>query len=570
MRSRRTWFTVLAIGTILAQACAPSTPPAAAPTTAPAASEKPAAAKPAAPAATTAPAAAAPAKRGGEIVYASIYDPRTLDPAGDDAAFTLQALRQLYDGLVVQDASGKIYPHLADSWTTQDNLTWIFKLRSGVKFHDGTPFNAQAVKYSLERVMDQQKTNSPARARFTAAFKSIEAPDDSTVVITLKELYAPFLAMMATSWAYIVSPTAAEKSGKDFGTNPVGSGAFKYVEWQKQDHLTLQANPEYNWGPPFLKNKGAPLIDRITFRQISELTALGASMETNETHILGFLDVPNMERLVGMGNKSVIVETPSAAWLYYMNVEKPPTNDINVRRAIALAIDNKAAGATPLWREDGLPVQGLLNPAYPFSSQKVIDKYKSDYTFNQDQAKKILDEAGWKVGADGIREKDGQKLMLVDVTNSETPRYVGSAQIVQQQLRAVGIGTDIKALTQATFSQSQARGDHNIAIRTSVGDDPSSIFGTMLNCSAVGVSGQNLSRYCSPEMDKLLADGLKEFDQAKRMAIYEQVQDLAMKELLAVPFLSRRFIYVSRKDVDGVTFDPTPTLFAHDLAITSR
>ena len=502
-------------------------------------------------------------QKGGEIVYASIYDPRSLDPARDDAAFTLLGLRQLYDGLVVQDNKGKIHPHLATSWdSSSDKLTWTFKLRDGVKFHDGTPLNAQAVKFSIDRI-SEPTTTSPAGNRFRGAISRVEAVDGQTVRILLKQLYAPFLTMLATSWAYIVSPAAVQKHGQDFGSNPVGTGAFKFVSWQKQDRLTLERNDDYAWAPPFLENKAVAHLDRITLRQISEPTALGASMETGETHLLGFLDIDNAERLAAMGHKMLIGEPPSSGWLYYMNTQKAPTDDVRVRRAIAHAIDNVAASKTPLWRGDGDPIFGPLNPNHPFASKKVADQF--GFKYDPEKAKQLLEEAGWKVGADGVREKDGKKLILADVTNAETLRYSGSAQIVQQQLRNVGIGSEIKSLTQATFSQAQARGEHNIAIRANVGDDPSAIFQTMVGCSAVGVSGQNLARYCSPEVDRLIDEGLREFDEAKRFVIYEKIQETVMREALAVPFTSRRFVFAIRKDVGGFVYDLGLTWFASEL-----
>jgi peptide/nickel transport system substrate-binding protein len=500
---------------------------------------------------------------GGTLVYASGFDPLTLDPSQNEGAFVLVALRQLYDGLVVRDPSGEVHPHLATGWeVADDGVTWTFELESGVTFHDGTPFNAEAVKFTLDRVMAEE-TASPAANRFNTAIESVNVIDDDTLEIVTNAPNAPFLTLLASSWAYIVSPAAVDQFGADFGSNPVGTGAFRFVSWVKTDRITLERNAEYAWAPPFLENQGPPHVDELILRQISDPTALTGSMENGESQLLGFMGIPNAQRLADLGNSFQTLETPSAGWLYYMNTEKFPTDDLLVRQAIAHAIDAESASATPLWQGQGVPIRGPLNPNHPFASTEVADALGYDY--DPERAIELLEEAGWQLGDDGIRVKDGERLVLVDVTTSETAVYGGSAEIVQQQLREVGIEVQIQSESGATFSAAQARGEHNIAIRTNVGDDPSSIFGSMLACDSIGVSGQNLSRYCSDEVESLLDDGVTEFDQDARFAIYERLQEIVLEQALARPFQSRTFTAVIGQEIDGFTTDFVTIWFGSQL-----
>src|SRR5712691_5410586 len=224
---------------------------------------------------------AAQPRVGGTLVYAAGADPDSLDPANTDSNPGEAIGRMMNNFLVRFDAKLKLKPDLATSWTqSKDGLTWIFKLRKGVKFHDGTPFNAEAVKYNFERFLGPEK---PLKASLhTPIIKSVDVVDESTVRFNLKVPFAFFLNNLAHSATAIVSPAAHQKWGKDLTLHPVGTGPFKFVEWVRGDRIVLERNDGY-WG-------GRPLLDRVTVKTVKEDSARVLMLESGDTDLI--LNIP--------------------------------------------------------------------------------------------------------------------------------------------------------------------------------------------------------------------------------------------------------------------------------------
>src|SRR3990172_10744492 len=208
------------------------------------------------------------AKPGGKLVLGFQYEPVTLDPQVTGQANAIRVLVNIVDGLVYVDQEGNIKPMLAERWRISPNgKIYTFFLRKGVKFHDGTPFNAQAVKFTLDRVLDPATASQGARIAIGPYEKS-EVIDDYTVRITLKEAFAPFLLNLGPGSLSPVSPEAVRRLGRDFGRAPVGTGAFMVKEWRAKDHIVLVRNPNWTWGP--LPNKGPAYLEEITIKFIPE------------------------------------------------------------------------------------------------------------------------------------------------------------------------------------------------------------------------------------------------------------------------------------------------------------
>ena len=327
--SRRRFIKIGGTGAVamLAVACAP-----AAPTAAPAA---PTAAS-AAPKPTTAPAASGAGKPGGQIRYAMNNEPDSLDPAKTAQASAFNVMMNLYDTLIWQDPVDLKYKAgLAESWeSSPDGLTHTFKLRKGVKFHDGTPLNAEAVKANFDRIVDPA-TKSPQAASKLAAYQSTTVVDELTAKITLKTQFAAFYDALSQTWLAIASPTAQKKFGDDYGRNPVGTGPYMFKEWVAKDRIVVVKNPDYNWGPPFWNHAGPAYLDQITFVGISENGARLTAFESGEIQVMETVPEGDFDRLKKSGKyQMVVARTPGSPMTIFMNTEKTPFNDINVRKAI--------------------------------------------------------------------------------------------------------------------------------------------------------------------------------------------------------------------------------------------
>ncbi len=221
----------------------------------------------------------------------------------------------MYDNLVRFSTKMQLEPALAESWTSsKDGLTWTFKLRKGVRFHDGTAFDAKAVKYFFDRVLGDEK---PFKASlYTPFVQGAQVVDDSTVRVTLKQPFAAFLFRLAHSAGGIVSPTAHQKWGKDLTLHPVGTGPFKFVEWVKGDHVTMERNDDY-WG-------GRPNLDRVVVKTVREDQARVLMLESGDADLIVNIPTEEIARL-RRDARFTIESSPTARALYIaINVKKKP------------------------------------------------------------------------------------------------------------------------------------------------------------------------------------------------------------------------------------------------------
>jgi peptide/nickel transport system substrate-binding protein len=282
-------------------------------------------------------------------------------------------------------------------------MVWTFKLRQGVTFHDGTPFNAEAVKFTLDRIVEKKNAGFGQ----IAEYESSEIVDASTVRIKTKKPYAPFLSGLAHAFTSVVSPAAVQKLGADFGAKPVGSGPYVLKEWVRQDSVSYTRNPAYAWAPAGLpKGSGKP-VGNILVRFIPEDQTRVGALERDEVDVIENVPAQEVARLT---KKYRIVRTPQtgAPWHINLNVKKAPTDDLRVRQAIVHAIDQTAIVET-LFFGIGKPAYGPLTRSTFGYDPKVETLYKHD----PERAKKLLEDAGWKLGGDGTRQKDGKKLSVV-------------------------------------------------------------------------------------------------------------------------------------------------------------
>jgi len=459
--------------------------------------------------------------KGGTLIYGLYQQPETLDPHVTGQAVTTRISMNIFDALLYTNEKGEIEPCLATEYSVNKDATeYIFKLRKDVKFHDGEPFNAEAVKYSFDRIVDPA-TKSQSAISSMGPYAGTEVIDPYTVKVKFKEPYALFLTNVADSGLAPVSPKAAKAAGADFGKKPVGTGPFKFVEWVRGDHVTLEKNPDYNWGPPSYKHKGAAYLDKIIFKFVLEAQVRAGALQSGE--LMGAEEIPvtYAEKIKADPKFDLVIKTYAGSPRRFpLNCKRPPTNDLRVRQAINYGVDKKEICDTLF--------KGMYPPGYgPMSS--VLWGYnpavEKAYPYDPVKAGQLLDQAGWKMGKDGIRvNTKGQKLTLDINIQAGLSSHEDLAQMVQGQLKKLGFDAKIVGSARPAWYTALTEGTHNMAPMALWGTDPDILY-SMYHSSQV-MGGFNWSHYSDPEVDKLTVEARQTGDKKRREEIYKKVQEI--------------------------------------------
>jgi peptide/nickel transport system substrate-binding protein len=543
-----------------APAAQPTTPPAAAPTTAPAA---------AAPAATTAPAAApttAPAVKptaapaaasgsGGSLVYGLSGDfDDTLDPQVTNFDTSIRVTLNVCEPLVWEPEPGKFMPGLAEKWDiSQDATQYTFNLKKGVKFHDGTPFNGAAVKFTLDRIADPATKAGQSHDQL-GPYDHTEVLDDYTVKVVMKQPYAPLLTNM-NGYLGIVSPTAVQQMGMaDFARHPVGSGPFMFKEWVNADHVTLVRNPDYNWGSSMFKNTGPARVDQVTFKIIPEPSVRTGTLKTGETQLIDAVDPLEYPTLSQDKNYAMIVKgQPGSGQILMLNLSSTAAiSDSNVRLAMQYAVDRDGLNQSVFQGLNKPAWSPLMRPtfAYDPSTEQL-------YSFDPDKARQILDGASWSVGSDGIRTKAGQRLEIAYPIISR-PVDNAMAESVQASLRDVGIDLKVNPLERAAAREAFQQNNYDSGNMWFSYGDPD-VLRTLFHSANIGAF--NRSKYQVPEVDKMLEDAAGSTDMAHRADVYKQIQQRVLKDTAIVPLVDTVVYNAKRAEVQGEILDALASYF---------
>lgn len=385
-------------------------------------------------------------KEGGVLRVAITGNPVSLDPALQRDWISRQAIFYMYDTLVWLDENEQPQPGLAESWeVAPDGLSVTFRLRQGVKFHDGTPFNAEAVKFNYDRMLDPA-FNSRNLSIFAPIIAGVDVVDEYTVRFNLKRIDVNFLPEVSWS-SMMVSPAAVKLHGADFAANPVGTGPFKFLAFEPDSHLELVRNEEY-WG-------GRPYLDGVMVRVIPEAATRLIELEAGNLDVVYTIPAKDYARLVAAGIPVERRKTPSFQMLA-LNLAKEPTSGLAVRQAIAQAVDRDViiqqvligmaeksragvASVSPFYHED-VPIIGY-DPA---------------------AAERILEQAGWVRGAGGIRSRNGVPLE-VSILTSEHEERVLISQIVQEQLSKIGFKATVVTLEWGAYLTAMRAGDYHVS-----------------------------------------------------------------------------------------------------------
>ncbi|MBS4188693.1 ABC transporter substrate-binding protein [Bacillus sp. FJAT-49705] len=480
------------------------------------------------------------------LVYGRGGDSTSLDPISTTEGETFKVTENIFETLLEYgDQDTTVNPGLAEKWTVSDDgLNYTFNLRQGVKFHDGTDFNADAVVFNFDRWMNGNADSFPYYSMFGGykgeeghVIKEVKAADEYTVQFVLSRPQAPFLKNLAMSPFGIASPTAVEKYGDKFRENPVGTGPFKFVSWKQNDTITLEKNPDY-W------QKGLPKLNKVIYRVIPENTARLNSLTIGEIDIMDGLN--NSDEATVLGNDNLqIIERPSmnVGYIGLTTTRKPFDNKL-VRQAINHAIDKKSI----IDAFYGGKADPAVNPM-PSSIEGYNDAIEP-YPYDLEKAKALLKEAGFEKGF----EID---LWAMPVARPYMPEAQKVAEVIQESLSKIGVKANIQTVEWATYLDKAAKGEFDMFMLGWTGDngDPDNFLYTLLDKDSIG--SNNYSHYSNDELHDVLIQAQTETEQAKRNDLYKKAQEIIHDDAPWVPLVHSTPLLAAAKDV--VNYLPHPT-----------
>lgn len=443
---------------------------------------------------------------GGTLRVAFTSDTKTLDPTFSVNFSERQPLYLIYNTLLSLNPDASIGPELAERWEILGGgKRLVLHLRKGVVFHDGTPFDAAAVKTNIDMRLDPA-VSSPLRPQLSLIVDNVQVNDPATVTLNLKSPSPALLGMLAQREGFMASPAAMRKYGKDFGTHPVGTGPFVFKEWIQGNSLTVEKNPHY-WEP------GKPYLDRIVLSDTSNPIVAMQRLRTGEVDYISALspiDIRPIEKQPGI----VLDPGPASRWYALQwQIDRPPFNNPLVRQAVAHAIDRKRM------------VEILMNGKVPISDSIAppgtwwFDPSVHSYPYDPAKAKALLAQAGVTNLSVGLSTP---QIMLLQQIN----------QLVQEQLKAVGITVRLDPIAQSDWYPRVSQGLINFTpMRWAQRPDPDGLFPLLFGSTGA----QNSTKYKNPEVDRLLEVARNSADQSERKAAYGQIEAIVTRDLPYVP-----------------------------------
>lgn len=466
------------------------------------------------------------------LVVAIESNPTNLDPRFSMDAVSSKITQLIFNSLLRRDENMELISDLAERWEIQNDVTYVFHLKKGIKFHDGIELTSKDVKYTYESILDPA-TKSPKRGGYER-IKEIKTPDDYAVIFILKEPFAPFIDNMTLG---IVPEHTAKERGSDFSSYPVGTGPFIFKEWTQDERIILFANSSYF--------EGSPRINQIIYKIIPDETIRVLELEKGDVHLLMNPITPDiLPRFEKNPELKVIKKTGTNYSYIGFNLSDPILKNLKARQAIAHAIDR-----------DGICKYILKGLAK--KTDGILTDYNwafgpdlKSYDYNTELSKKLLDEAGYPVSKDtGIRFK-----LTFKTSQNELRKRI--AEVFQEQLRKVGIEMEIRTYEWGTFFSDIKSGNFQVFSLTWVGISDPDIFHYMFHSSSFPPDGANRVRYTNPEIDNLLERGRKTLSREKRKEIYSEIQKTISEELPYISLWHSVNVVVMKKNIEGFVLYP--------------
>lgn len=485
-----------------------------------------------------------------ELVFGRGGDSTSLDPITTTEGETFKVTKNIFDTLInygEQDTT--LQEGLATKWeASPDGLVYTLTLRQGVKFHDGTDFNADAVVFNFERWMNGNADQFPYYTMFGGfkgeeghVIKEVKALDEFTVQFTLVRPQAPFLKNLAMSPFGIASPTAVEKFGEKFRENPVGTGPFKFVEWKPNDKIVLEKNDEY-W------MEGYPKLETVIFKAIPENSARLNALIAGEIDLMDGVNPSDLSQIEGNADLQVF-ERPSMNVGYVgLTSTREPFGNKLVRQALNYAV-NKQEIIDAFYSGLAIPAKNPMPPSIEGYNDAV-----EEYPYDPAKAKELLAEAGYPDGFE-------MELWAMPVPRPYMPEGMKIAEVIQSYFAEIGVKAEIVTYDWGTYLEKASKGEADAFLLGWTGDngDPDNFIYTLLDKDSIG--SNNYSYYSNDELHDILIEAQTVTDQAKRNELYKKAQEIIHEDAPWIPLAHSTPLLAGKKNITGFTPHPTGSDF---------
>ncbi|MEZ5666467.1 MAG: ABC transporter substrate-binding protein [Alphaproteobacteria bacterium] len=480
------------------------------------------------------------------LVVGQIAEPRSLDPSAVTSLNDFRILVNMYDGLVrYRPGTLEVEPALAESWEiADDGMTYLFHLRPDVTFHDGTPFDADAVAFTFERMLDPghpyHDTGPFPLSFFFSVVQDVDAVDPLTVAFHLRTPYAPLLSNLAYPTGLIVSPAAVKAYGADFASHPSGTGPFRFDRRTETGEIALVANPGYWDGPPALAG--------LLFRPIADAQARADALAAGTIDLMVEVPPDRIDAFDADPSFAVYRQTGPHLWFLILNLREPPFDDVRMRRAVNYAIDKQAIVSDVL-RGTATVADGPIPPAFAWAHDPAV----GPYAYDPAKARALIAEAGH---GDGVEVR-----FLVTDGGSGMLDPVAMADAIGRDLAAVGITVVTETYDWNSYLglvNPGLAGKGNMAEMAWMVNDPDTLPFLALRTEAFPAAGGfNSGYYTNPEVDRLLARARTTADQDTRAALYREVQRIVHEDAPWVFVANWQQNAVASARVQGLRLEPS-------------
>jgi peptide/nickel transport system substrate-binding protein len=511
-------------------------------------------------------ASASAPKTGGSVTVGIASSPDSLDPNIASSADDALIMRQIFDCLVVQTSDHQFKPWLATSWTiSPDGKTYTFTLKQGVTFQDGTPFNADAVKANITRILDPS-TKSQYAASLLGTVTSATVVSPYVVSLNLSDRYGPLLEALSEPFLGMESPAAITKYGADTGTHPVGTGAFTFVSETADQQVVLKANPNYTSPPSGSAHTGAAYLANLTFKVVPEATSRVGGLQSKELTTIESVPTEQISALKQDSSLTVsVLNSPGATYALYLNEKNAPWDDAKARVALRSGIDVDSIIKT-LYFGQYQRAWSVLSPA----TAGYDSSLQNSWSYDPSSATAAFESLGYTMRSDGYLQKDGKDLTLLMVNNSpDFDKRFEIDTIVQQQLKKIGIKDTISDVAFAGYASATENGQYDMESFSVTSGDPS-VLDTIFNSKNQPDANDflyNVAHYSSPQMDTLGAEAASASDTATALGYYKQMQQLVSQQAVAIPIYVDAVTFASQKALKGLSFDQVGYAMFYDAGI---
>ena len=489
------------------------------------------------------------------LVVGQIAEPASMDPHVVTAVNDFRILVNVYDGLVrYKPGTLEVEPALAESWEISDDGTvYTFHLRDGITFHDGSPFDAEAVKFNFDRMLDESHpyhdTGPFPLSFFFSAVEETEVVDERTVRFHLNEPYAPFLSNLAYPTGLIVSPTAVAEHGADYARNPSGTGPFKFRLWESNRQVALERNDDY-WD-------GAPPLRGVVFRPITDANARVSEMLSGGIDLMVEVPPDNVALFADDPAFELYEQAGPHLWFLILNMREAPFDDVRMRRAVNYAI-NKESLVENVLQGTATVAAGPTPKAFAWAHNDELEPYP----YEPEKAEALIAEAGYE---DGVAT-----VFLVTEGGSGMLDPVPMGTAIQADLAAVGIEAEIKTFEWNTFLNEVnpgLEGKAGMAEMAWMTNDPDTLPFLALRTEAMPENGGFNSGYSSnPEVDELLEAARRSTDQDERARLYKKMQVIVHDDAPWAFIANWKQNAVTTDKVENFELQPSFLLILKDVA----